>query len=166
VILLPLLIAIIFLFVILQKTHKNQGGSASTGRSSLQTSGNLQGVPPDICLYEEIDDTRRLPASDAVFSSVYSAAQLPTILSDPETVYSNTELPTNPCDSTNHSSVQRPTIPSDQDIYSTAQLPTRLSAEKSDEGLTYAAVSFHSTATSSNDAVPQILFKKEDVLCD
>ncbi|XP_053491711.1 uncharacterized protein LOC128614453 isoform X2 [Ictalurus furcatus] len=171
VILLLLLIAISFLFVILQKRQKMQGGTASTGRSSVQTSGNHQGVPPDVCEYEDIKDTRRLPASDVGSSSVYSTAQLPTILSDPQPVYSNTELPTSPCDSilfysAVYSAVQRPTIPSDRDIYSTAQLPTRLSAEKSDEGLTYAAVSFHSRAPSSNDAVPQILFKKEEVSCD
>ncbi|XP_047014350.2 uncharacterized protein LOC128628684 [Ictalurus punctatus] len=166
VILLLLLIAISFLFVILQKTHKNQGGTASTGRSSVQTSGNHQGVPPDICFYEEIKDTRRLPASDAGSSSVCSTAKLPTILSDTQTVYSNTELPTILCDSAVYSTAQLPIIPSDRDICSTAQLPTRLSAQKSDEGLTYAAVSFHSRATSSNDAVPQILFKKEEVSCD
>ncbi|XP_053492721.1 uncharacterized protein LOC128614978 [Ictalurus furcatus] len=136
VILLLLLIAISFLFVILQKTHKNQGGTFSTGRSSVQTSGNHQGVPPDICFYEEIEDTRQLSASDTGSFSVYSTAQLPTILADPETVYSNIELSTILCDSTVYSTIQRPSIPSDQDIYSTAQLPTRLSAEKSDEGLT------------------------------
>ncbi|KAM9482305.1 uncharacterized protein Hap1MRO34_007530 [Clarias gariepinus] len=55
-----------------------------------------------------------------------------------------------------YSTVQLPTIPSDQDIYFTAQLPTGQSAEKSAEGLTYAALSFHTNATSPNDAVPKI----------
>ncbi|XP_053539518.1 CMRF35-like molecule 8 [Ictalurus punctatus] len=133
VILLLLLIAIIFLTLTLQKRCR---GTASTGRSSVQGSGNNQGVPLDDCYYEEIKDTRRLPASDEESSTIYSTAQLPTILSDPQTVYSNTELPTILCDSAVYSTAQRPTIPSDQDIYSTAHLPTRLSAEKSDEGLT------------------------------
>ncbi|XP_060774474.1 CMRF35-like molecule 8 [Neoarius graeffei] len=39
-------------------------------------------------------------------------------------------------------------------------------AEKSPESLNYATVRFHTKATSSNDGVPPIIFKKEELSCD
>ncbi|XP_053083708.1 polymeric immunoglobulin receptor-like [Pangasianodon hypophthalmus] len=160
ILLLLFLIGIVFLTLTLQKRHKMQAGTALIDQCSVQNSGNDQGVPPAVCEYEEIKDTRCLSASDAGTSTEFSTVQLPTISSDPQTLYANTELPTSPCDSAVHSTVQLPSNPPDQDIYSTAQLPTCLSAEKSAEDLTYATVSFYSNATSSNNAVPQM---KEDV---
>ncbi|XP_047669194.1 uncharacterized protein LOC125141163 [Tachysurus fulvidraco] len=74
-----------------------------------------------------------------VFNEIKDTRQL----SETSTVYSNAQLPT---------------IPSDQDTFSTVQLPTHLSTEA--EGLTYATISLHSDATSTDDAVPQF---KEDV---
>ncbi|KAB5584395.1 hypothetical protein PHYPO_G00107050 [Pangasianodon hypophthalmus] len=137
ILLLLLLIGISFLTLTLLKRCKMQG-TASTGRSSVQDSGNNQGVSLDVREFEEIKDTRHLSASDTGTSTVYSTVQKPTIPSDPQTVYTNTELPTSPCDfaHTVYSTAQLPTNPPDQDIYSTAQLPPSLSAEKSAEGLT------------------------------
>ncbi|XP_060723232.1 uncharacterized protein LOC132844086 [Tachysurus vachellii] len=163
IILLLLLIGTITIFVALQKRQKLQADSAST--TSGQDPGN-QVVPLDICEYEEIKDTRRLSASDAGNSTIYSTAELPTIHSDHHTVYANSKLPTSPYDSPVYPAAQLPTIRSDQDIYSTAQLPTRLSAAESDEGLNYTSVSFHAKSTSSNDASAKIIFKKTEVLCD
>ncbi|XP_060774470.1 CMRF35-like molecule 8 [Neoarius graeffei] len=119
-----------------------------------------------VCEYEEIKDTERLSASDAGTFTDFSSVQLTTISSDPQTIYTNTEIPTSPCDSLVYSTVQLPTIPCDQDIYSTAQLPTCVSAEKSPESLNCATVRFHTKATSSNDGVPPIIFKKEELSCD
>ncbi|XP_060774460.1 CMRF35-like molecule 6 [Neoarius graeffei] len=123
VILLLFLIGISFFFVIVQRRHKMRG-RAATGRSSIESSGNDHGVPLAVCEFEEMKDTRRLSASDAGTSTVYSTAQLPTISSDPQTIDTNRELPTSSCDSAVYSTAQLPTIPSDQDICSTAQLPT------------------------------------------
>ncbi|XP_047669131.1 polymeric immunoglobulin receptor-like isoform X8 [Tachysurus fulvidraco] len=86
VILLLLLIGTITVFMALQKRQKLQADSAST--TSGQDPGN-QVVPLDICEYEEIKDSRRLSASDAGNSTIYSTAELPTIPSDHHTVYAN-----------------------------------------------------------------------------
>ncbi|XP_047669143.1 polymeric immunoglobulin receptor-like isoform X2 [Tachysurus fulvidraco] len=127
--------------------------------------------------YEEAKNTGRLSASDAAIFTVYASAQLPTIPSKPsQTVNSNTKFPTSPCDSKVYSIAQLPTIPPDQDVYSTAQLPTDLSdtpgsaaqesSEKSAEDLNYTAVSFHTNTTNSNNTIPEIIFNKEEHLCD
>ncbi|MCI4375071.1 hypothetical protein PGIGA_G00104940 [Pangasianodon gigas] len=107
-ILLLLLIGLIFLTLTLQKRRKMQAGTASIDQCSVQNSGNDQGVPLAVYEYKEINDTRRLSISDAGTSTEFSTVQLPTIPSDPQTIYANTELPTSPCDSA---------------VYSTAQLP-------------------------------------------
>ncbi|GAA6086687.1 uncharacterized protein LOC113640763 isoform X4 [Tachysurus ichikawai] len=163
VILLLLLIGTIAIFVALQKRQKLQADSAST--TFGHDPGN-QVVPLDICEYEEIKDSRRLSASDAGISTIYSTAELPTIPSDHHMVYANSKLPTSPYDSVVYPTAQLPTICSDQDIYSTAQLTTRLSAAESDEGLNYTSVSFHAKSTSSNDAAAKIIFKKTELVCD
>ncbi|XP_053354161.1 putative protein TPRXL, partial [Clarias gariepinus] len=162
VILLLLLIGITFLTLILQKRRKINAGGASSDQSPVQNSGNDQEIPLSACEYEEIKDTKELSPSDAESSAVYSNVRLPIIPCD-STVNSNAQLPTIPSDQDVYSTAQLPTIPSDQDVYSTAQVPTGQSAEKPAEGLTYAAVSFHSNTTSSNDAVPQV---REDVTSD
>ncbi|KAF5892974.1 polymeric immunoglobulin receptor-like isoform X4, partial [Clarias magur] len=141
--LLLLLIGITFLILALQKRCKMQA--------------QLPTIPSDQGVYS----TAQLPTIPSD-QDVYSTAQLPTIPSD-QGVYSTAQLPTIPSDQDVYSTAQLPTIPSDQDIYSTAQVPTGQSAEKPAEGLTYAAVSFHSNTTSTNDAVPQV---REDVTCD
>ncbi|XP_060774468.1 polymeric immunoglobulin receptor-like [Neoarius graeffei] len=145
IILLLFLIGISFVFVIVQRRHKMRVA---------------------VCEYEEIKDTGRLSASNAGTFTDFSSAQLPTISSDPQSIYTNTEIPTSPCDSLVYSTVQLPTIPCDQDIYSTVQLPTCVSAEKSPESLNCATVRFHTKATSSNDGVPPIIFKKEELSRD
>ncbi|XP_060774472.1 CMRF35-like molecule 6 [Neoarius graeffei] len=108
IILLLFLIGISFVFVIVQRRRKMRVA---------------------VCEYEEIKDTERLSASDAGTFTDFSSVQLPTISSDPQTIYTNTEIPTSRCDSLVYSTVQLPTIPCDQDIYSTVQLPTCLSGE-------------------------------------
>ncbi|XP_026999218.1 uncharacterized protein LOC113640763 isoform X2 [Tachysurus fulvidraco] len=153
-----LLIGTITVFVALQKRQKLQNSASTT---SGQDPGN-QVVPLDICVYEEIKDSRRLSASDAGISTIYSTAELPTVPSDHHTVYANSKLPTSPQDSAVYPTAQLPTIRSDL----IAQLPTSLSAAESDEGLNYTSVSFHAKSTSSNDATAKIIFKKTEVLCD
>ncbi|KAM9483026.1 uncharacterized protein Hap1MRO34_008069 isoform 1-T1 [Clarias gariepinus] len=143
-------------------TSSSAAGGASTDQRPVQNSGNDQEIPLSACEYEEIKDTKELSPSDAESSAVYSNVRLPIIPCD-STVNSNAQLPTIPFDQDVYSTAQLPTIPSDQDVYSTAQLPTGQSAEKPAEGLTYAAVSFHSNTSSSNDAVPQV---REDVTSD
>ncbi|KAG7326207.1 hypothetical protein KOW79_009608 [Hemibagrus wyckioides] len=151
VILLLFLIGTIILLVVFQKRQKLQGSASTPGRRSVKDTGNNQGVPLDVCEYEEIKDTRRLSASESGNSTIYAMAHLPT----------------SPCDSAVYSTAQLPTIPSDQDIYSNAQLPTRLSAGESAEDLNYTTVSFHTKSTSSNDAdSPKIIFKKAEVSCE
>ncbi|XP_058259604.1 polymeric immunoglobulin receptor-like [Hemibagrus wyckioides] len=113
-----LLVGVLVLLVFFGKI---QGGKASIDKCSVHSSGNNQE-------YEEVKDTRRLSASDAMIFTVYASAQLPTIPSEPShTVYSNKKFPTSSCDSTVYSTTQLPTIPPDQDVYSTAQFPTDLS---------------------------------------
>ncbi|XP_060774476.1 uncharacterized protein LOC132884655 [Neoarius graeffei] len=138
IILLLFLIGISFVFVIVQRRRKMRAGRAATARSFIESSGNNQE-------YEEIKGTARLSASDAGTFTDFSSAQRPTISSDPQTIYTNTEIPTSPCDSVVYSTVQLPTS------NSTAQLPTCVSAEKSDESLNYATVRFHTKATGSSD---------------
>ncbi|XP_060774377.1 uncharacterized protein LOC132884533 [Neoarius graeffei] len=83
VILLLFLFGIIFLIAILSKRHRMQG-TASIDRCSVQGSRNDQQV------YENVNDTRHLSASDAGTSRYFSSVKLPTISSDPsESVYAN-----------------------------------------------------------------------------
>lgn len=56
-------------------------------------------VPLAVRDYEENKVTRFLSATNSGSSTVYSTVQLPTVLSDPQSIYANSELFTNPGDS-------------------------------------------------------------------
>ncbi|KAG7326204.1 hypothetical protein KOW79_009605 [Hemibagrus wyckioides] len=162
-----------------------QNGTASVGRHSDQTLGNDQGVSLALCDYEEMKYAEHLIYTTVIFysSATSSNDAAPSIKDEvlcdytsvtytavPLDIVEYAEIKDNKCPSapdagtsTVYSNAQLPTIPSGQNIYSTVQLPRRLSTEELDEGLNYATLSFHSNATRSNDAVPQI---KEDVSTD
>ncbi|XP_072513069.1 uncharacterized protein [Salminus brasiliensis] len=171
VILMLVLIGLLFFTVTLRK-RRNTQDPASTQDQSIPNSLNNSKISHTVYDYEEIEDTRRPPASDTGVYTVYSTAHLPTTPANTtQTAYDNVQLPTSPFNFSNpvYSTAQQ-LNPPDQDIYSTAQLPISLSdssendthhsAGKSAEDPAYAIVNF-----SKNDAVTTANINKEDS-CD
>ncbi|KAL6482270.1 hypothetical protein MHYP_G00103500 [Metynnis hypsauchen] len=110
VILALLLIGLLFIMLFLRKRSKTQ---ASTQSHPLRGASNDHRV--SIAVYEEIQDIRCLPASDAGVSTVYSTARLPTNPSEPSQTVDDNDQSLSSCDFPNpaYSTLHLPSNSSD-----------------------------------------------------